>query len=251
MMFPYPAFAVMMSPMRPLILLLAVCATLAAAQGVRKDRKSNLDSDPEVVYLDHWLDEPVELKVIKQAPVFSDRKGSHRLGFLKAGQNVRLEALTGKIYRVRGQGTRDGIAGWVAPWAFTADDPDFVTRLKEFYDRQIQVQALIAAKQAAVGMTLQEVEAALGQPVKTNLRKTEKGSSGVWEYIDYEEVKHYITRVDPQTGASYRQLSHIERVERGRTNVEFEDDIVSAVEHSEDRRGGTVKIIVPPLVIGW
>jgi len=234
------------------IFLLALCTTLAAtAQGIRKDRKSLLDTDPEVVYLAQWLDEPVELKVVKQAPVFADRKGSHRLGFLKADQIVRLEAVTDKIYRVRGQGTRDGIAGWVAPWAFTADDPDFAERLKEFYQRQIEVQALIAAKQAALGMTLKEVEAALGQPVKTNLRKTEKGSSGMWEYIDYDEVKHYITRTDPVTRTVYRQLSHIEQVERGRTNVEFKDDIVTAIEHSEDRRGGTVKIIVPPLVFGW
>lgn len=234
------------------ILLLILCTTLAAtAQGIRKDRKSNLDSDPEVVYLDQWLDKPVELQVVKQAPVFSDRKGSHRLGFLKADQTVKVDAITDKIYRVRGQGTHAGIAGWVAPWAFSAPDPDFVARFKEFYERQMQVQALIAAKQAAVGMTLQEVEAALGKPVKTNLRKTEAGSSGVWEYVDYDEVKHYITRIDPKTGATYRQLSHIERVERGRTNVEFKDDLVTAVEQSEDRRGGTVKIIVPPLVFGW
>lgn len=251
-MFPYHPACAIFPKMKTGIILLILCTTLAAtAQGIRNDRKSNLDSAPDVVYLDEWLDEPVELKVVKQAPVFSDHKGSHRLGFLKADQTVRLEAVTDKVYRVRGQGTRHGIAGWVAPWAFSAADPDFQKNLKDFYDRQMQVQELVAAKQAAIGMTLREVEAALGKPVKTNLRRTEKGSSGIWEYIDYEEVKHYITRVDPQSGAVYRQLSHIERVERGRTNVEFKDDIVTAIEESEDRRGGTVKIVVPPLVFGW
>lgn len=242
----------MFSRMKLGILLFAACLILpATAQGIRKERKSNLDSDPEVVYLEQWLDEPVELKVVKQAPVFSDRHGSHRLGFLKAGQTVRLDALTDKVYRIRGQGTHHGIAGWVAPWAFSAESPDFKKQLEAFYDRQIQVRSLIEAKQAAIGMTLGEVEAALGRPVKTNLRKTEKGVSGKWEYIDYDEVKHYITRVDPHTGAVFRQLSHIERVERGRTDIEFKDDIVTAIEESEDRRGGTVKIIVPPLVFGW
>lgn len=251
-MFSFAPACVIISPMKTGILLLALCTTLAAtAQGIRKDRPSLLDSDPEVIYLEHWLDQPVELKVVKQAPVFADRKGSHRLGFLKADQTVRLEAVTDKIYRVRGQGTRHGIAGWVAPWALSAPDPDFKKHLKNFYNRQIQVQELIAAKQAAIGMTLREVETALGKPVKTNLRKTAKGVSGMWEYIDYDEVKHYITRVDPYTGVVYRQLSHIERVERGRTNVEFKDDVVTAIEESEDRRGGTVKIVVPPLVFGW
>ena len=223
----------------------------ASAEIKRQERKSLLDSEPGVVYLERALGNPLELKVIKEAPVFSDKEGKHRLGTLSANQNVKLEAVTDKIYRVRGQGTHGGIAGWVAPWAFTSKDPQFVTHLKEFYDRQIQVLAFIEAKQVAVGMTLDEVSQARGTPTKTTVRKTEKGESGRWEYIDYDEVKHYINRVDPSNGQVYRQLSHIEQVEKGRTSVEFGDGIVSAVEESEDRRGGSVRIVVPPLVFGW
>ena len=64
-------------------------------------------------------------------------------------------------------------------------------------------------------------------------------------------MKHYITRVDPATGAAYRQLATITREEKGRTNVEFENNIVTAVEESEDRQGGNVRIIVPPVIFGW
>jgi hypothetical protein len=231
-----------------LCLLLAMPAT---AEIKRKERKSLLDSEPGVVYLERLVEKPVELQVVKDAPVFSDTEGKHRLGTLKAGQKVRVEALTDKIYRVRGRGTRDGIAGWVAPWAFSSPDPDFVTRLKEFYQRQVDVQALIEAKQVAAGMTLDEVSQALGKPTKTSVRKTEKGESGRWEYIDYEEVKHYITRVDPVTGAVFRQFSHVTQVEKGRTAVEFENGIVTAVEQSEDRGGGNIRVVVPPLIFGW
>lgn len=233
-------------------LLFVSLALPAMGQLQRNERQSLLESEPDVVYLRQWLDEPLKLKVVKEAPVFSDHKGSHRLGTLKADQTVELEAITDKVFRVRGQGTHHGIAGWVAPWAFTAEDPEFVTRLREFHARQMEVQALINAGQAAVGMNLKEVEAALGKPVKTTVRKTEQGVSGVWEYIDYREIKHYITRVDPYTGRAYRQLSHIEQVERERTNVEFTDDIVTAIEESEDRRRrGSTRILAPPLVIGW
>ena len=238
--------------MKPGLLLLALALVLPVSGEIkRRERKSLLDSEPGVVYLAQTHDKPVELKVIKEAPVFSDKEGKHRLGTLLANQNVKLEAVTDKIYRVRGQGTNGGIAGWVAPWAFSSEDPQFVVHLKEFYDRQIQVQALIDAKQVAVGMTLDEVSQSRGKPTKTSVRRTEKGESGRWEYIDYDEVKHYITRVDPSTGAVFRQLSHIEQVEKGRTNVEFEDGIVSAIEESEDRQGGNVRIVVPPLVFGW
>jgi hypothetical protein len=235
-------------------LLLVISAMLVlplTGQIARAERRSLLDSEPDVVYLDRAVKKPIDLKVIKEAPVYSDKEGKHRLGTLKSGQNARLEAMTDKIYRVRGQGTRDGIAGWVAPWAFSSTDPEFVAHLKQLYERQIQVLALIAAKQVAVGMTLDEVTLSRGKPTKTSLRKTGTGQTGRWEYIDYEDVKNYITRVNPATGAVYRQLASVTREEKGRTTVEFENDIVTAVEESEDRQGGNVRIIVPPLVFGW
>jgi hypothetical protein len=238
--------------MKPGLPLLAAVLTLSFTYiSAGAERRSLLNSDPEVVYMEQALGKPLQLKVIKEAPVYSDREGNHRLGTLKSGQTVDVEAITDKIYRVRGQGTHDGIAGWVAPWAFSSKDPQFVEHLKEFYERQIQVQALIAAKEVAVGMTLDEVAQSRGKPTKTSVRKTEKGETGRWEYIDYEEVKNYITRIHPTTGAVYRQLASVTREEKGRTTVEFEDGAVTAVEESENRRGGDVRIIVPPVVFGW
>lgn len=164
---------------------------------------------------------------------------------------MRLEAITEKIYRVRSHGTRRGIAGWVAPWAFSSTDPEFVAHLKQLYERQIQVEALIAANQVAVGMTLDEVALSRGKPTKTSVRKTDKGESGRWEFIDYEEVKNYATRVHPATGAVYRQLISVTQVENGRTSVEFVDNVITAIEESENQQGGNVRIIVPPVVYGW
>jgi hypothetical protein len=53
------------------------------------------------------------------------------------------------------------------------------------------------------------------------------------------------------TGGVYRQLASITQVEKGRTAVEFVDDIVTAVEENENNQGGNVRIVVPPLVFGW
>lgn len=217
----------------------------------RVERKSLLESEPGVVYLDRYLKNPVELTVIREVPVFSDSQGKHRLGSLKANQNVKLEAITAKAYRVRGQGTVDGIAGWVTPTAFSSKDPQFVQHLKEFYDRQIQVQAMIDAKTVCPGMTTDEVVLSLGKPTKTSVRKTEKGETGTWEYVEYKEIKHYITRTDPVSGQVYRQFSHITQEEKSRTNVEFADGLVTAVEASENHRRGDVRIIVPPVIFGW
>lgn len=231
-------------------MVIACLLTPVEAQIKRQERKSLLDSDPTVVYLDQTLKKPIELKVIKEASVFSDKEGRQRLGTLKADQIVRVEAITDKIYRVRGEGTRNGISGWVAPWAFSSTDPEFVANLKLLYERQIQVQELVANHQVAVGMTLDEVSLSLGKPTKTSLRKTATGQSGRWEFIEYDQVKNYVTEIDSQ-GNAYRRLASITQVEKGKTAVEFVDDVVSAIEESEDHQGGNVKIIVPPLIFRW
>lgn len=235
-----------------MFVIIAACFALpAAAQPKRLERKSLLDSDPSVVYLGQTLSQPIKLKVIKDAPVFSDKDGSHRLGTLKADQTVLLEAMTDKIYRVRGEGTRNGVAGWVAPWAFSSNDPDFVAGFKELYERQIQVQELIATKGVAIGMTIDEVALSRGKPTKTSVRRTADGQSGIWDYIEFEDVKNYVTEIDRTTGAVYRRLASVTRVERGKTSVEFVNEVVTAIEESENRQGANVRIIVPPLIFRW
>ena len=90
-----------------------------------------------------------------------------------------------------------------------------------------------------------------GKPTKTNLRKTATGQSGRWEFIEYEDVNNYVTEIDRLTGQAFRRLVSVTRVEKGKTSVEFENDVVSAIEESEDHQGGNVRIIVPPLVFHW
>jgi hypothetical protein len=246
----FPKIQVNLSTMRPAMAILFTCllAIPLDAQVKRTPRKSLLDSEPGVVYLEQASVKPLELKVIREAPVFSDKEGKHQLGTLAANQVARIEAITDKVYRVRGMGTRGGIAGWVAPWAFSPNDPKFAAKLKQFYDRQIQVQELIAANQIACGMTMEEISRVLGKPTKTSSRKTETRETAIWEYVRYEEVKHYITRVDPTTGTPYRQLSHITQEEKSRINVDFEYQIATAIEESKDHSKKSPRILLPPWI---
>ena len=246
----FPKIQVNLPAMRPAMAILFTCllAIPLDAEVKRTPRKSLLDSEPGVVYLEQASVKPLELKVIREAPVFSDKEGKHQLGTLAANQVARIEAITDKVYRARGMGTRGGIAGWVAPWAFSPNDPEFAAKLKQFYDRQIQVQELIAANQIACGMTMEEISRVLGKPTKTSSRKTEAGETALWEYVRYEEVKHYITRVDPTTGTPYRQLSHITQEEKSRINVDFENQIATAIEESKDHSKKSPRIILPPWI---
>jgi hypothetical protein len=232
-------------------LALGLVLPVAAETKLGKPRKSLLENDPEVVDLTQTVKTPIVLTVIKEAPVFSDKGGKSRIGFLKAGQAVPLEAMTEKAYKVRGKGTKYDISGWVAPSAFSSKDPEFVTHLKQLYERQIAVQQLIAAKEIAIGMTLEEVGLARGKPNKTTTRKTAKGESGSWEYVEYKTINHYTTQIDPRTGLAYRQFAYSTQEEKDKTVVEFTDGLVSSIEETEDRKGGNVRIVVPPVVFGW
>jgi len=223
----------------------------ASAQLKRVERKSLIDRDPDVVHLADHVKKPIELKVIKEATVFSDKNGKSRLGVLKADQVVVLEAMTERAYKVRGEGTRDGISGWVGPHAFASKDPDFVENLKKLHQRQLMVAELIENKELAIGMTPDEVSKSRGAPTKTQIKRTERGESGRWEYVDYEKVTHYNYVRDPYSGQVFRQVSHVTQEERGKTVVEFQNGTVSALEESEQKHPTPVKIIVPPLVFVW
>ena len=222
-----------------------------AAQSKRPERRTLIDRDPDVVHLAEHVKAPIELRVIKEANVFSDKKGKTKLGLLVADQTVTLEAMTDKAYRVRGKGERHGIAGWVSPHAFASKDPDFVENLKKLHGRQLEVQRLIEEKQLAIGMTTEEVEKSRGAPVKKLAKKTQKGQSGRWEYVEYEQVSHFHYVRDPISGQVFRQLSHVTQEEKNKTVVEFEEGVVTSLEESEQSSGATVKIIGPPVVLIW
>ena len=231
---------------KPLILLLALTVSAVA-----DSRRSLLDSDPDVVYLDQHLDKPIELRIIKEAPIFSDKDGKRQLGTASTDQKGVLAPMNEKAYRVSAKTGGNRVKGWVAPWAFASKDPEFVENLRKLYERQLEVEKLIDENSAAIGMTMDEVGRALGTPTKTKIRQDKKGRSGTWEFIDYEDINHYTYVRDPVTGQVYRQLSHVTREEKGKTVVEFEDEVVTAIEQSEDRGPGAARVVVPPLWFGW
>jgi hypothetical protein len=237
--------------MKKILILFFIIALPCVGQLSRPERKSLLDNDPNVVYLAEMSNYQIELSVIKEAPVFSDKEGKHRLGFLRSDQKVKVDALTDKAYKVRGKGTQDGIAGWVPPWAFSSKDPDFVIHLKSFYERQIQVNGLIASRDIALGMTIEEVGKSLGKPTKSSLRQTAEGQSGKWEFIEYEEQKNYAFVRDPYTGQTFRKLVSVTQIEKSKRVVEFINNVISAIEDKEDRGASAVRTIIPPIFCTW
>ncbi|MEJ6572761.1 MAG: hypothetical protein QNL01_13775 [Akkermansiaceae bacterium] len=214
-------------------------------------RKSLLDSDPDVIYLKDHVKHIITLLTAQPVTVYSTKKGGRRLGAFKANTKVELLAMTEKAYRVKGQASQGGVTGWVDPKLLASKDKNFIANLKQLYERQMIITELIANKEVAIGMTLEEVSKSLGKPTETEIKQTRKGESGKWDYVESVQQKHYRTVVDHNTGQVYRQLSHVTTEEKSRTTVEFDQGVVTAVTRKRNNGPGKVRIIPAPVVFNW
>lgn len=226
-------------------------AIALASPAAAAPKKSLLNNDPDVIYLEEHINRSITLLVVKDTNAYATKKGGRRLGTFKANTKVELIAMTGRAYRVKGQARHAGVTGWVNPNHLASKDKDFISNLKKLYERQIIVQELIASKDVAIGMTLDEVGRSLGQPTETEVEQTRDGQSGQWDYVVTEEQKHYRTVVDPHTGNVYRQLSHVTAEERSRTTVKFKDSIVTSVTRKKNNGPGKVRIVPAPIIFHW
>jgi len=229
-----------------------VLLTCALLLGGILPTSAQLNDDPDVVYVEEFSEAPIKLQVAKPGWVFSTKKGGSKRGALKVDTNVELVGFTEKAYKIRG--TRQdgiGVSGWVSPAALTAKDKDFASKIQAVFERQIVVRELIANNEIAIGMTDLEVDQVLGKPTKSKVRRTAKGQSATLEYIDYEIENHYANFRDPISGGIYRQLTHQTKEEKSKTVVEFENNIVIAIEESEDNGDTRRRIVATPILFFW
>ena len=234
-----------------LLVLFLSLLIIAPAGADLRNKPSLLNDDPDVIYTEEFTAKKIELLVVKPSTVYATKKGGRKLGVLKVNTKVTVLGITEKAYKIRGMATHGGVSGWVSPKGLGSKDKDFAANFQKVYERQKIVREFIANHEVAIGMSTEEVALALGQPTKTKVRQTAKGKTGKWEFIKYEEEDHYNLVRDPITGSVFRQFSHTTKEEIGKLIVEFENEIVIAIEESENNEGGKVKIVIPPLLIAW
>ena len=218
-----------------------------------KKKKSLLDNDPEVIYLSQYSAKPIIFVAIEPANVYASKKGkaSRKLGTFKIGSKLQLVAMNENAYRVSGKGKHGKLSGWVSPNVLANKDPEFVDNLKKLYLRQMVINQLIANKEVAIGMTIEEVTQSLGKPTKKETKINQNGRTGKWEFITYEEQKHYHYVTDPVSRQVYKRLSHVTTEEKSKLTVEFANDVVTSVASMEDNGPSKVRIINPPIIFGF
>ena len=210
-----------------------------------------LARQPGAIYLEDFFDQPYRLRVLQDSSIYYNSDLARFLGTLRRGQLVELQAIDDKqgLLRVRGQAQQGQVAGWIEARAVTALDPAFVVGLRRSVERHKQIAALTASGEIALGMTMDEVTACLGQPLRKSSHADAGGVVESWEYVRYVVV--------PRTVAGYDGLGRLyssvvyERVPAGKFTASFNNGLVSAVDRTDVGAPGTalapVRSVPPPI----
>jgi hypothetical protein len=217
-----------------------------SAQLFRKP--SALSREKGALYLEDATDREIRLTTTAEAPVFSNLRGERRLGVIPSGRSVTIVAVSNTALRVRGRAKHDNVVGWIARSAATPLDEKFVAQLRAASERRQAVDALIAKKEIAVGMTPEEVEAALGPPSERNSRVDGQGRRDSLDYITYRTVSTQVVQYDQYGRPYYAYIP--QKVETGRRSVDFVNGVVASYTESERlRHRGSGRFVPPPIIL--
>jgi hypothetical protein len=111
------------------------------------------------------------------------------------------------------------------------------------------ISEMIAAHQVALGMSLAEVRASLGEPSRTNAKVDADGKKDVLDYSVYEKITQMQT-TRGQDGQLYN-VPVILKVETGTLSISLKNDQVTSIEETKGQplAGSPVKIVPPPIII--
>ncbi len=235
-----------------LVLLAAVLAAPVPATAQLFSKPSALSREKGALYLEDATNREMKLLTTAEAPVFSNLRGERRLGVIPAGRTVVVIAVSPKALRVRGRALHDNVVGWISRSAVTPVPEKLVDQIRAATERRQAVEALIAKKEIAMGMTPEEVEASLGPPSERNSRVDAQGRRESLDYITYRTVSQQVLQYD-QYGRAYYVLVP-QKVETGRRSVDFVNGVVASYTESEKLRGrGNGRFVPPPIILegGW
>jgi hypothetical protein len=239
----------------PALLLLGSLASLtpSAAQlppnTLTRRNTSKLADEPGTITVEGLLPKPVVVKIPAEATIYYNADFQRPLGTMAPGTIVTLVALGDTAYRVRGRARHGDVSGWLKPTDVIHPDPNLHANLKKVYDRQIQVQDLIAKKEVALGMTQDEVGLSLGKPTRTSSKLSAQGRDDTYEYAIFERVPQTVTGRDA-IGNIVQSIIYV-KVETGTLSIHFKNAIVDSIEEKlgHPLGNGGIKIVVPPVFV--
>ncbi len=235
---------------RPHLALVLALAALACDPADAQLGRSGLTTEPGAIEVEGVLPKPVRLTVVAESIIYYQGDMQRALGGMAPGTVVQLVAITDTAWKVRGRARHGDVAGWMRISDLRSPDPKLPEKLKAYLERRKTVDELIQKRQIAIGLTVDEVKASLGQPARKSTRVTATGREESYEYSVFKSVPQTVTGRD-QFGNLVQSIVFV-KVETGRLTVSFVDGTVTEIQETEGNSplpGGSVKIVPTPINI--
>ena len=251
--------------LRVALLLLAACVVTAVAGPIVRE--------PGAIYLSDFHEKLPRFRLLAPAPCYFEATMQRYAGTLRFPQAVQLDAISAQgMLRVRGNAKQGGVAAWIEPQYVTGLPENYLEIATRAEQRRREVEELIARKEVAIGMSLEEVTRSLGKPQKRSSRTGRDGSTETYEYVKYELIPQTLyspayvqsitgVRPDPRArletviirgGYGYDASTIYVKVPVGTIKVAFVNGLVETVEQSEGTlAGANASIVVPPVNLVW
>jgi hypothetical protein len=230
--------------------LLLALAVLFFSPAQAQLSKSRLSNEPGTIEIEGVLPKPIKLTVIAESIIYYQSDLQRALGGMAPGITVQLLAITDTAWKVRGRARHGDVAGWMRIADLKSPDPKLAEKLKAYCERKKIVEELIQKHQIAVGLTVDEVKASLGNPARKSTRITTTGREETYEYSIYKSVPQAVTGRD-QSGNLVQNIIYV-KVETGRLTVSFRDGSVTEIQETQGNTpipGAEVKIVPGPILV--
>lgn len=215
----------------------------APGQSSTKSRLATT-TEPGTIYVEDILPKKVQLSVLVESVIYYQADMQRALGSMATGTPVQLVAMSDNGYKVRGRARHGDVAGWMRMADLKSSDPKLPEKLKAFYERQKQVDELIANHQVALGMTSEEVKQSMGNPSQKKAKITAAGKEETLEYSIYDRVPQIVTGRD-QLGNLVQNTIYV-KVEVGRLSLSIKDNAVTEIQESMGNPLGNSGVKIVP-----
>ncbi|MBI4026035.1 MAG: hypothetical protein HY360_13700 [Verrucomicrobia bacterium] len=184
-----------------------------------------------VLYVEDYVEKPVELKALNPTLLTFSRDGSAPLDNIRAGQHVRLLGIGEDRYLVRARVTNGRADGWVVASDMEPIPESVIKELETKSAAAEKVKKAVARGEIEIGMTQDAVEKVLGKTKVKSKITDANGAVEQWTYPAYKTVPYQVHSV--ANGTNYVSLIQ-RKVQVGATIVTFQDSKVIRFEKKQD-----------------
>jgi hypothetical protein len=204
---------------------------------------------PDVVYLEEFLKQPLNLKAIQTTPITFTRDGHGPIDVVRPGQHVRVIGLWDRKYLVNSWGSTGRVEGWVVASDFEPFPEEVLALLRKRFEEAQRIEQAIESGEIVIGLPDEAVEKILGKPTAKSTIVEAGGKFEQWTYTAFKSIPYYVPAVVNGTNVVTK---FYRKIPVGYKIVTFQDHKVIRFETKEEsaasihNRGETV---IPPVYV--